>query len=381
VLAVVWLALRVAGAPVASSNATALAVDHVRAVRTGLQDHDVLARQIADDRFRATPGDRLLTGLRGKDVLLVFVESYGRVAIQRSSVAPGVRAVVRQGDAGLRAAGFSTRSAFLTSPTFGGLSWLAHSTLQTGVRVDGQRRYDQLVGDDRLTLTRAFKRAGWRAVGVMPANRRAWPEGFTFYGYDEIYDRRNLGYRGPDFGVPPMPDQYTFLALQRRELAPRHRPPLFAEVDLISSHAPWTRIPRLVAWDEVGDGSIFGRIPAEDSTKASLFGDARRARAAYGRSIQYALRSLFSFVQRYGDDDLVLVVLGDHQPATIVTGHGATHDVPISVIARDPEVMQQISGWGWQEGMLPSLQAPVWPMDAFRDRFLTAFGSTSVSGR
>ena len=95
----------------------------------------------------------------------------------------------------------------------------------------------------------------------------------------QVYDRRNLGYRGPDFGLPPMPDQYTLLALQRRELAKRHRPPLFAEVDLISSHAPWTRIPRLIPWDEVGDGSIFDRIPAEESTQAALFGDAKRARS------------------------------------------------------------------------------------------------------
>jgi phosphatidylglycerophosphate synthase len=374
-LAVVWLGLRVAGAPVASSSAAALAVDEVQAVRIGLEDRATLARLIADDRFRATPGNRLLTGLRGKDVLFVFVESYGRVAVQGSSFSPRIDAVLDAGTAQLRAAGFSSRSAFLTSPTFGGLSWLAHSTLQSGVVVDGQRRYDQLVRADRLTLTRAFKRAGWRAVGAMPANRRAWPEGFTFYHYDEIYDRRNLGYRGPDFGLPPMPDQYTLLALQRRELARRHRPPLFAEVDLISSHAPWTRIPRLISWEDVGDGSIFARIPAEESTEAALFGDAERARAAYGHSIEYVLTTLFSFVQRYGDDELVLVVLGDHQPATLVTGQGAGHDVPISVIARDPEVMDRIAGWGWQDGMSPSPQAPVWPMAAFRDRFLTAFGS------
>ena len=87
------------------------------------------------------------------------------------------------------------------------------------------------------------------------------------------------------------------------------------------------------------------------------------------------MRSLLSFVQRYGDDELVLVVLGDHQPATLVTGEGAGHDVPISVIARDPEVMDQIAGWGWQDGMSPSPQAPVWPMAGFRDRFLSAFGS------
>jgi hypothetical protein len=208
----------------------------------------------------------------------------------------------------------------------------------------------------------------------MPANRRAWPQGASFYGYDAIYDRRNLGYRGPAFGLPPMPDQYTLLALQRRELAVRHRRPLFSEVDLISSHAPWTRIPRMVPWDRVGDGSVFGRVPAEESTQASLFGDAERARSAYGHSIAYSLRALFSFVRRYGDDDLVMVVLGDHQPATLVTGQGATHDVPVSVVAHDPKVMARIAGWGWEDGMRPGPHAPVWPMAAFRDRFLTAFG-------
>jgi phosphatidylglycerophosphate synthase len=374
VLAVVWVALRVAGAPVASSSAAALAVDEVRAVRSGLQDRAELARELSHDRFASTPGNRLLTGLRGKDVLLVFVESYGRVALQGSSFSPGVDAVLHRGDAQLKASGFNSRSAFLTSPTFGGLSWLAHSTLQSGIRVDGQRRYDQLVSDNRLTLTRAFKRAGWRAVGLMPANHRAWPEGFSYYRYDAIYDRRNLGYRGPDFGLPPMPDQYALLALQRRELAKRHRAPLFAEVDLISSHAPWTRIPRLVPWREVGDGSVFGRIPPEEATNASLFGDSKRARSAYGHSIEYSLRALFSYVQHYGNDRTVLVVLGDHQPATTVSGQDAGHDVPISVIAHDPKVLDRISGWGWQNGLLPSPHAPVWPMDAFRDRFLTAFG-------
>ena len=211
--------------------------------------------------------------------------------------------------------------------------------MQAGIKVDGQRRYDQLVKNNRLTLTRAFQRAGWRAIGAMPANRRAWPEGHSFYRYDKIYDRRNLGYRGPGFGLPPMPDQYTLLALQRRELAAADRKPVFAEVDLISSHAPWTKIPRLVPWDKVGDGSVFDRVPPAEETSAELFGDGPRAREAYGKSIEYSLRSLFSYVQHYGDDNTVLVVLGDHQPATAVSGQGASHDVPISVIAHDPKVL------------------------------------------
>jgi hypothetical protein len=374
-LGVVWVVLRVAGAPVASTSAAALVAHEVQAVQSGLRAQKILAREIPRDRFRATPGDRLLKGLRGKNVVLLFVESYGRVAVQGSSFSPGVDTVLDRGTAQLRAGGFSSRTAYLSSSTFGGLSWLAHSTLQSGIRIGSQRGYDQLVKSKRLTLSAAFKRAGWRAVSIDPANKRAWPEGSSFYHYDKIYDRRNVGYRGPEFGLPPMPDQYVLLALQRLELAKRHRPPLFAEVDLISSHAPWTRIPRLIPWDDVGDGSVFDRVPLEESTTAKLFGDDARARKAYGLSIQYTMSTIVSFVRRYGDDKTVVVLLGDHQPATTVSGEGASRDVPISIIAHDPKVMKQIAGWGWPSGLHPSPRAPVWPMAAFRDRFLSAFGS------
>ena len=70
----------------------------------------------------------------------------------------------------------------------------------------------------------------------------------------------------------------------------------------------------------------------------------------------------------------MLVFLGDHQPAPIVTGPNASRDVPITVVARDPAVLDRVAGWGWQDGLRPGPDAPVWPMDTFRDRFLTAFG-------
>ena len=79
-------------------------------------------------------------------------------------------------------------------------------------------------------------------------------------------------------------------------------------------------------------------------------------------------------METYGDDDLVLVLLGDHQPANIVSGEDADHDVPITLVTRDREVVDRIAGWQWQDGMRPSPDAPVWRMDSFRDRFLAAFG-------
>ena len=97
-------------------------------------------------------------------------------------------------------------------------------------------------------------------------------------------------------------------------------------------------------------------------------------KAAYARSLEYSLNTLISFVQHYGNKNLVLVVVGDEQPLPIVSGQGAGRNVPISIIARDPAVLKRIGGWGWQSGLRPSPHAPVWRMSAFRDRFLTAYG-------
>ena len=245
--------------------------------------------------------------------------------------------------------------------------------------MDSQRRYNQVTRSRRFTLSRAFKRAGWRTVGHLPINNRDWPEGSRFYRFDQVYDSRNVGYRGPRYGYPTMPDQYVLLALHRLELANGHRPPLFAEVDLISSHLPWTRVPRFVPWEDVGDGSVFDDVPTLRTSRSAVLDDADKARAAYSASIDYTLSTLFSFVQRYGDEDLVLVVLGDHQPASVVSGRASA----TTCRSRSSPTTRRCSTGspaGAGTGLRPDRKAPVWRMNAFRDRFLTTFGSTPAGG-
>ncbi|WP_435060912.1 sulfatase [Amycolatopsis thermoflava] len=365
VLAVVWIAAALTGLPLASRTTAALAYREVRAVASDLADQQEFAAEMATDAFRGTPPERLLTSLRGKDFLLTFVESYGRVALDD----PGVTALLDSGSDRLRAAGFSARSAFLTSSTSGGGSWLAHSTMESGLWVDNQQRYRTFVGSDRLTLSGAFARAGWRTVNVQPENGADWPEG-AVYRFGRLYDGRNIGYRGPNFSYAAMPDQFTLSAFHRDEMTPGHAP-LMAELDLVSSHWPWAPLPRMVDWGAVGDGSTFTHIgPSVDE----VWSDPERVRAAYGDAVEYSLSALISYVETFGDDNLVLVFLGDHQPNTSVTGEGASRDVPVTLVARDPAVLDRITGWGWQDGLRPGPDAPVWPMSAFRDRFLTAFG-------
>jgi hypothetical protein len=213
----------------------------------------------------------------------------------------------------------------------------------------------------------------------MPGNDSAWPESRSL-GYDQVYGAQEVGYRGPRFSWATMPDQYTLSRFERTERSPRNRQPVMAEITLVSSHAPWEPIPRLVNWNDLGDGSVFDTMAAAgDPPEAILTRNPTRVRAAYRASIEYTLSSLISYVETYGDDDLVLIFVGDHQPSPIVTGHGASRDVPISIVARDPSVFERIAPWGWQESLKPDAQAPVWRMDAFRDRFLTAFGAAGTA--
>jgi phosphatidylglycerophosphate synthase len=364
----------VKGAPVASTSVASLTVDEVRLVRASLADRSRFAREIETDAYADADPARALAGLEGKDVLLVFVESYGRVAVQDTSYSAGVNEVLDRGTQQLEAAGYRAQTAFLTSPTFGAGSWLAHSSLQSGLWVNSERRYRQLLGADRLTLTDLFGRAGWRTVFDDPANTEDWPEGQRFYKFQQSYDSRNVGYAGPQFGYASMPDQYTLGEFRRRELAPTDRPPVMAEIDLVSSHHPWVPLPRMVPWDQVGDGSVFDGMPEEGESSSEVFRDPEAVKRVYGESIEYTWEALTSFLTTYPDPNLVLVVLGDHQPHSYVSGQHVGHDVPISVIAQDPAVMERIAGWGWQDGLRPSPDASVWRMDAFRDRFLAAFG-------
>lgn len=378
VLAAVWVTLAALGAqlvapvPLASRSVASLAVQKAQQVPQSIADQRAFAARFGTDPYRDVPGPQLLGGLRGKDVLLTFVESYGRSAIEDPAIAPAVTPTLDEGTRRLEAAGYAARSGWLTSPIAGGGSWMAHATLQSGLRVSDQRQFDLLAGSDRLTLSSAFNRAGWETSAVMPGTTLPWPEG-RMYGFDRVHDSTALGYRGRAFTGFHTPDQYTLSAYDRLEHDRPGRGPLMTEIPLVSSHWPFGPLPRAVDWSRLGDGSVYDAQANAPDPGPAGYGDEQTIRTEYGRSIAYSVDSLVSYMQTHGDDDTVLVLLGDHQPAPAVTGSGASKDVPVTVVARDPAVLDRIAGWGWQPGLKPSPDAPVWPMEDLRDRFLTAF--------
>ncbi|WP_239118078.1 sulfatase-like hydrolase/transferase [Paractinoplanes ferrugineus] len=379
-VAVAWAATFALGAsfngtvPVAARSTATYAWDRAHQAQAGFADAANFKKEVAADAYAGVAPDKMLTALKGKDVIFTFVESYGRSAVEHPALAPIVDPVLDAGTVSLRKAGYGSQSGWLTSPTFGGGSWLAHSTFESGLWINNEQRYRNLVASNRLTLTRAFKNASYKTVSVMPGATRAWPEG-SFYGYDAVWDSRNLGYQGPKFSWAPMPDQYTLKQLNTVEYKKPGRQPLMIEMPLVSSHTPWAPIPDyLDDWDSIGDGSVYASMVADGKKPKALWANPRDVRPEYGKSIVYSVTSLVNWVIKYGDDNLVLVFLGDHQPSPIASGAGASHDVPISIVTKDRAVLDRIADWKWADGLHPKGDTPVWPMNAFRDRFFTAFG-------
>ncbi|MFE5599593.1 CDP-alcohol phosphatidyltransferase [Streptomyces coelicoflavus] len=379
--ATVWmtcaaLGVQTFGVPVATTSASKAAEAQAHRVVDTLRDEAAFAKEAKADRFGATPGAQLVPDLRGKDMIFTFIESYGRSALEDPVMAPGVGRTLDASTEALAKAGFHARSGWLTSATYGGSSWLGHSTFLSGLWVDNQQRYRTVTAGDHLTLTEAFRKTGdWDTVGIMPGVQKAWPEA-DWYGLDKVYDAFDMGYRGPKFSWSTMPDQYALEAFQRLEHGRERDKPLMAEVILTSSHQPWAPIPRMVGWDEVGDGSVYDGIEASGVKASDIITDSARSKEEYGKSIEYSVTSLTQWLERYGTDDTVLVFLGDHQPLARVSGNGASRDVPVSVVAKDPKVLDAIDAWHWTDGLEPAKDAPVWKMSSFRDRFLTAYGST-----
>lgn len=351
-----------------------LAWEHVRDMGRARADLADFRRAATRDPAAAADPAAVLRRLAGRDVFLIFVESYGRSTLENPLYAPTTRAALADVEAELAAAGLAARSGHLTAPMVGGQSWLAHASVLSGLWIDTQARYRALLASPRRTLLHLARDAGWRTVAVMPAITLPWPEA-AYFGYDRVLAAADLGYAGQPFNWVTMPDQFTLRAFERAELEAGRRRPVFAEIAMISSHAPWTPIAPILDWDTLGDGRVFDPHATAGDPPEVVWRDRDRVRDQFRRSIEYTLRVVGAFAARRGtrsDPAPLIIVLGDHQPAAFVSQDPEGFDVPVHVIG-SPEMLAAIDGWGWTEGMIPATDAPPWRMDAFRDRFLAAF--------
>jgi len=312
--------------------------------------------------------------LDGDDVMLLFLESYGAVSYDEPRVA---RIVAPARDELAHAAAETGRhivSAYASSPTFGGGSWLAHASFMSGIEVRDSGDYMLLLTQERETWPKLFEKAGYRAIAVMPGMRGAWPEG-SFYGFDTIYDEHALDYRGPDFGWWRIPDQFSLARVADLEAHTDSHAPLLVFMPTINTHIPFLPVPPYQAdWQRVLKDDPF---PAEDvKTSLAATPDWEALGGPYGDSFVYTFTYLAGYVRAHAGADQTLVLIGDHQPAASVAGVGARWEVPVHVVTRRADVAAALVAAGFVEGVaLAPQQRPIATLPELSVLLLKTFAS------
>ena len=318
------------------------------------------------------PMDSDLALVKGADVLLVFLESYGAVSFDRPEFDRHLTPIRAELAAAIHATGRDVVSTYVESPTFGGNSWLAHLSLLSGVEARDPDTYAGLMTQKRDTLVTAFSRHGYRTVALMPGLWQRWPEG-AFYGFDELYGGERLDYRGPQFGWWSMTDQFAIAKIDALEVNRAPRAPLFVFFPTISTHTPFTPTPPYQPdWPRMLTDTPYEAADLENMWDEEP--DWMNLGPGYVGAVGYAYRALAGYLRVRADRDFVMIVIGDHQPPAAVSGLHARWDVPMHVIASRPEVLERLRARGFQAGLRPSGPALV-PMHAMLPILLDVFGS------
>ena len=312
-----------------------------------------------------------LARVAGADVFVIFMESYGAVSWESSTLAEALAPSRTRLADDIRATGRHVMSTLVESPTFGGESWLAHLSLLSGTEVRDNRTNTRLLAQERDTLVTLFQRGGYHAVALVPGMLVAWPEG-AFYRYDDVYDYDRLGYRGPPFGWWSVTDQYALAALDRDEIAPRRRAPRFVFFSTISTHAPFTPAPPYQAdWGRVLTPQPYD-ADALDAAWAET-PDWMNLGPSYVQALRYAYATIGGYLRLRADRDLVLILVGDHQPPALVSGASASWDVPVHVITSREALIDRLVSHRFRPGLAPGVAAAT-TMHGLLPVLLDAFG-------
>ena len=321
------------------------------AIFTDQRVGQTLPRAEALDAALAAPPGSALAALRGSDVYLMPLESYGAVVYDNPEAAARLRPARERLAADLAAGGFRVVSAFMRSPTFGGASDLAQLGMLSGLDLTDPLRHDLLLTTDRPTLITLFRANGYRTFGFYPALFWDWPER-VFYGYDQFVEGRDLDYPGPEFGYWKIPDQYAAARFEQRFPRSADSPPRFVFFPTITCHLPFSPVPPY----QTDPRQLLGDTPFDpaDSARAlAVKPDWLNMFPGYVAMVEYTYRWLGDYLLQPQPRDTIYVLVGDHQPAASVSGEGASWDVPVHIVSRDPDLLARFTAQGFHAGLEP----------------------------
>lgn len=311
-----------------------------------------------------------LATLAQADVKVLFLESYGIASYNvekiRQAVAPSREAFA---DA-VASYGLDVVSAFVTPPTFAGGSGLSHMSLLAGIDTTDPFRYHLLLTSDRPTLLSAFRQHDYETIGVGLYSGRTPESGF--YRFDHLYGAQDLQYGGPDIGLWKVPDQFAMARVAQWHPPAREGPSRFVFFPTLASHLPFSPTPPVQDDWLALTGSV---LTQSSGTRNKTPVDWNNLGPAYGRSLVYTFDWLSSFLGQEHPRGCVLILIGDHQPMSSVSGPNAAWEVPVHIVTDNTKILERLKVAGFVAGINPDYR-PIGRLHELTLVLLDAFSSS-----
>ena len=289
--------------------------------------------------------------LRGAEVKVVFLESYGAATYERDDLFEVIHPGRERLEQAANAQGRQVLSAFVKAAAFGGASDLSHLSFLSGIDLTDPIRHDLLITTDRPTINETFEKAGYRTIGLYPAMSWDWPE-VSFYNFDHYHDAPSLDYRGPKFGLWWLPDQFSMQKIDELYPPDPDGKPRFIFYPTITTHIPFRPTPPYQPdWSRVTSDKPYSNEATERAMNDAI--DWHDLFKGYINTFNYTFDWLAGYQALPQPRESVMILLGDHQPAGGITGPDATWNVPVHVITSDANIAERLRLNGFTDGVNP----------------------------
>lgn len=352
-----------------SAPAIQAASYHAKIISLWFDDGRAVVDEYRRQRGEVRDGETTLPRLAGTDVYLIFVESYGASLLERDAHRAVIEDLYSRYGETLDSNGREAVSTLLEAPTYGGLSWLSHLTSTAGAWIDTNLEYRAYLRSDLDTLPQILRRGGHETSLFMPGIQRYWPES-RLLRFDHVHTASDLNYDGVRFGYFGIPDQFTLERIPG--LISKDRPN-FVQVALISSHYPFRPIPPFIEdRGRILDGTVWA--PAAEAAGSFTQADWADPADGYIAGAAYSLRAALDFAERHTQPEDLVIILGDHQPWSVVSGNLGGRAAPIHVISGRKDLIACFQADGYRPGLAPKRGEVLYGMDWILQRMVSHFG-------
>ena len=306
------------------------------------------------------------------NIYLIFVESYGSVLYKRTHFRPPYTALLRELEETLHNAGWHTTTALSESPTWGGGSWLAYTSLLFGLRIDNHPQYLSLRNKYQVgsypSLGNTLQQQGYHYVWLSALDENladiAWARYTRLLGVDELIRNDDMQFIGPRYGWGPAPPDQWVLNWANEQVKAHTDKPLLLFTITQNSHYPWHPHPTLVDdWHTLNEPAPEEEFVDPDTISPEAM------RRHYMNAVDYQLRMLTQFILDNGDENSLFVLVGDHQPPA-VSRRDDGWSTPIHIVSKDAALIDSFADYGFVPGLTVTNLAPSLRHEGFYSLFM-----------